>query len=120
MSTSSLFALPLLALCACQGRPDAEPQTGGNARRGAEEIAEHGCGACHRIPGIRGARGSLAQSLDGFARRTFIAGELPNSPENLVRWIMDPKALRPNTAMPSLGIDSQEARDVAAYLYTLD
>jgi cytochrome c len=49
----------------------------------------------------------------------MIAGELPNSPDNLVRWIKDPKAVEPGTAMPDLGLTDDEARDVAAYLYTL-
>jgi cytochrome c1 len=54
-----------------------------------------------------------------FARRTMIAGELPNSPGNLMRWIVNPSAVEPKTAMPTLGITSDEAHDIAAYLYTL-
>jgi cytochrome c1 len=54
-----------------------------------------------------------------FGQRTFIAGEVPNSPENLVRWIRSPKSIEPGTAMPELGLSDQDARDVAAYLYTL-
>jgi cytochrome c1 len=49
----------------------------------------------------------------------MIAGELPNTPNNLVHWIQSPKSVEPNTAMPELGLSEQEARDVAAYLYTL-
>ncbi len=112
-----IFAVVLLG---CEREPAGRPDTGGNVARGQQLISARGCGACHEIPGIRGANGTVAQSLGSFAKRSFIAGELPNVPENLVRWIMDPRALRPNTAMPSLGIDRQEARDVAAYLYTLD
>jgi cytochrome c1 len=49
----------------------------------------------------------------------MIAGELPNSPENLVRWLQHPKALEPHTAMPDLGLSTDQAQDIAAYLYTL-
>lgn len=49
----------------------------------------------------------------------MIAGELPNTPDNLVRWIKDPKLVEPGTAMPDLGLSDEQARDVAAYLYTL-
>jgi cytochrome c1 len=49
----------------------------------------------------------------------MIAGELPNSPENLVRWIKSPQSVEPGTAMPTLGLTDQQARDAAAYLYTL-
>ncbi len=118
----SFFAVLLLAASCEGGRAEraARPVSGGDARRGEHAIYDRGCGACHDIPGVRGARGTVAQSLLGFSQRTFIAGELPNTPDNLVRWIMDPLAIHPATAMPNLGIGSDEARDIAAYLYGLD
>ena len=93
--------------------------TGGVAERGRAVIELHDCGVCHRIPGVRGARGQVAAPLTDFGRRTYIAGQLPNTPKNLVRWVMDPHGVEPGTAMPDVGLDEQEARDVAAYLYTL-
>jgi cytochrome c len=57
--------------------------------------------------------------LTMFARRAYIAGQLPNEPDNLIRWIRDPQAVEPGTAMPSLGVEPAVARDMAAYLYTL-
>lgn len=92
----------------------------GNARAGAQVIRTAGCGACHTIPGIRGARGVVATPLTAFAARTFIAGELPNTPANLARWIRSPQSVEPRTAMPDLGLSAAQARDVAAYLYTHD
>jgi cytochrome c1 len=44
---------------------------------------------------------------------------LPNSADNLVRWIQHPRTIEPKTAMPDLGVSNQDARDIAAYLYTL-
>jgi len=93
--------------------------TGGDAHRGKQLIQQYRCGACHVIPGVRDADGLVGPPLMWWARRTYIGGELPNSPENLVRWIRDPKAVEPGTAMPDLGLSDQEARDVSAYLYTL-
>jgi cytochrome c1 len=57
--------------------------------------------------------------LTMFAHRAYIAGQLPNQPENLVRWIQDPQGVEPGTAMPDLGVTPAVARDMAAYLYTL-
>jgi cytochrome c1 len=57
--------------------------------------------------------------LTSFARRTYIAGEVPNTLEYLVRWIEMPQAIEPGTAMPNLGVTEDQARDIAAYLYTL-
>jgi cytochrome c1 len=92
---------------------------GGDAVRGAEVIRSRACGGCHRIPGIRGAAGRAAPALDWMARRTYIAGRAPNQPETMVRWVRAPETIDPATAMPNLGLTEQQARDVAAYLFTL-
>jgi len=93
--------------------------TGGDAARGRLVIEQRSCGNCHTIPGVHNARGLVAPPLYWFARWTFIAGEVPNTPDNLVRWVRSPQSIEPKTAMPTLGLSDQEARDVAAYLYTL-
>jgi cytochrome c1 len=54
-----------------------------------------------------------------FSERTMIAGELPNSEDNLIHWIEHPREVEPKTAMPELGVTDRDARDIAAYLYTL-
>jgi cytochrome c len=114
----------VLAASACRGNNPDEgvsyvPETGGNAANGRSVIEYRNCGTCHTIPGVRNARGLVAPPLFWFSRRTFIAGEVPNTPENLVRWVRSPQSIEPKTAMPTIGLSDQEARDVAAYLYTL-
>lgn len=91
----------------------------GDPQHGRQLIASYGCGACHMIPGVHAARGKVGPPLFFFAERTMIAGELPNTPENLEKWIEDPKQIEPNTAMPNLGVKPDEAKEMAAYLYTL-
>jgi len=91
--------------------------TGGDADRGALLIEQAGCGGCHVIPGVDRARGRVGPDLTGFARRAFIAGVAPNTPASLVRWIQDPRAVSPHTAMPALGLDEAAARDIAGWLY---
>ncbi len=93
--------------------------TGGNARAGKALLQAYGCGSCHVIPGVPNARGLVGPPLYFWARRTYIAGELPNTPDNLVRWIQSPPSVEPGTAMPILGVSEQQARDMAAYLYTI-
>jgi cytochrome c2 len=88
-------------------------------QRGKHTIAVMGCGSCHTISGIRDANGKVGPPLSGIADRSIIAGELSNTPDNMVRWIMDPPGIEPGTAMPNLHIDPASARDIAAYLYTL-
>jgi mono/diheme cytochrome c family protein len=94
--------------------------TGGDPGRGLALIERVGCGACHEIPGARGpAAGRVGPSLAGFGARAYVGGVAANQPEHLVRWLIDPRALSPRSAMPALGLSAEEARDIAAYLYTL-
>ena len=114
-------ALLLLgALAACT--PDTTPLrvAGGNAERGKALVAQYQCGACHAIPGVPGARGMVGPTLDRFGRRSYIAGHIPNLPDKLVRWLVNPPAMVPGTPMPALGVSEDEARHMAAYLYTLE
>ncbi len=92
---------------------------GGNATRGRATIAAYGCGACHSIPGVLGANGMVGPPLDHWSQRRIIAGEVPNDPARLITWLMVPQSTEPGTAMPNMGVTDGEARDMAAYLYTL-
>lgn len=116
--THGIVALSVAMLTACSSAASV-PVAGGSPGRGAQQIAAMGCGACHHIPGIAGANGFVGPPLDNIAQREMLAGQLPNTPENMVRWIRDPQAVEPGTAMPKLDVGEQSARDIAAYLYTL-
>ena len=98
----------------------ANGMTGGNAEAGRAALERYPCGSCHQIPGVSGAQGKAAASLDGFAGRAYIDGRLPNVPQNLIPWILNPHAIDPPNAMPNMGVKPSEARDMAAYLYTLN
>ena len=62
----------------------------------------------------------MGPPLDAFAHRSFIGGAVPNRPAVLIQWIREAPKLVPNTAMPPMPLDEGDARDVAAYLYTLE
>jgi cytochrome c2 len=93
---------------------------GGAAARAPETIGRFGCGMCHHIPGLTMAQGRVGPRLDGLASRSYLAGQLPNTPANLKRWIQHPQQIVPGNAMPDLGINDGDASDIAAYLYTLE
>jgi cytochrome c len=84
---------------------------------GRQLMASYGCGSCHYIPGVPGADAMAAPPLNNFYQRTYIAGRLPNTLDNLINWIEEPQSVEPGTAMPNLGVNEDEARDMAAYLY---
>ena len=116
----SVLSLCLL-MAACEGErvPAHLNIAGGDPGEGRAIIAARGCTACHQIPGVRTPAGFVGPPLTGFGRRAYVAGRLPNRPAVLTSWLRDPPALDPQTAMPSVGLDDNQARHVAAYLYTL-
>lgn len=93
--------------------------SGGDARVGQIQIRKYGCITCHTISGVPGARGLVGPPLDGIGQRYYIAGELPNTPANLMTWIQHPHQVEPRTVMPEMKVTEQDSRDIAAYLYTL-
>lgn len=112
----------LIAACLCialAGCGAETPALGGDAEHGRLLLRQFGCGACHRIAGVADAQGNVGPPLDGVAKRVYLGGVLPNSPNNMVRWIRAPKDFDPQTAMPTLGVGEEHARDMVAYLYTL-
>lgn len=119
---NAIFLATFTLLCGCQGGKERRAltvQTRGSPRRGRALIAQYKCGSCHVIPGIHQARGNFGPPLIAMSRRTYIAGEFPNIPSNLVHWIQSPTSMKPKTTMPDLGLTQTQATDVAAFLQTL-
>lgn len=108
-----LAVLLALAGCAESGVP---PAVQGNAARGRIALTQHACHACHMIPGVTGSEVYVGRPLKGLGARRFIAGSLPNTQANLVRWIRNPQEIDPLTAMPVLGVSEADAIDMSAYL----
>jgi cytochrome c2 len=123
MKLSGLEAIVLagvLATAVSGCRPSQAPSPlVGDPDRGAVLIGRQACGACHEIPHIPRADGRVGPPLKGVGGRTIIAGYLPNTPDNLVRWIQSPQTIAPGNAMPNMGLSDRDARDIAAFLDTL-
>lgn len=118
-----LVLLPVLAgFAACSDSQDeagAPRIAGGLPEQGRALIQSYGCGTCHTIEGVRGARGRVGPELSDYRQQHLLAGFLPNTPGNLIAWLVDPVALNPRTGMPSQGVTEAEARHIASYLYSL-
>lgn len=125
----ALFAFAVLAALASgivqsrqkqeRTRIHAETLTGGNAEAGRLAMPRYGCGGCHDIGGVTNAEGRVGPALKGLARRSLIAGKLPNSPENMMLWIRAPQHVSLGTGMPDQPMPLADARNISAYLYTL-
>lgn len=98
---------------------NAEDMREPDAERGRYALRQFGCVGCHVIPGVVAAESFVGPPLSRMGTRRFVAGQLPNTRENLVRWIRDPQSISPGTAMPDLGVGERDAHDIAAYLARL-
>jgi cytochrome c oxidase subunit II len=77
------------------------------------------CFACHTIRGTIAA-GKVGPDLTHLmSRDTIAAGILPNTPENLRKWIQDPPAVKPGALMPKIDMTPDQLSEIAAYLETL-
>lgn len=107
--------LPIAAVS--QRQRLAEQMTGGSIDKAASALRRYGCAGCHTIAGLSGADGKVGPALVDLRQRVYLAGRIRNTPEALVKWIAEPQAVSPGSAMPTTGITEAEARDVAAFLY---
>jgi len=99
--------------------PAASPESA-EALRGREVFAAFGCGACHAVAGTDAA-GIVGPDLTHVGSRlTLGAGTLSNNPRNMIRWIAESQAVKPDNLMPAyamLGADDRAA--LAAYMESL-
>jgi cytochrome c len=119
-----LILLFLTTLTGCGERREenykhASALTGGDPRKGKTAIQIYGCASCHTIPGIQGADSLVGPPLTSMSQRTYVAGVIQNTPENMVTWLRNPPKVDPKTAMPNMHLSDSDARDIASYLYTL-
>jgi cytochrome c2 len=91
----------------------------GDIKRGAALISQFGCNSCHAVPGVAGAVGNVGPPLTQMGTRVYIAGMLANTPDNMVHWLRHPQEVVPGNAMPDLGLNEEDARDLAAFIATL-
>jgi cytochrome c oxidase subunit 2 len=101
-----------------QQQPAATP-TGAEAVAGQKVITTVGCGSCHAIRGTT-LKGTFGPDLTHFGSRGGIAAyTLRNTPANLLRWIQDPQAVKPQCNMPNVPLPLQQQKQLVAYLEEL-
>jgi cytochrome c len=109
--------LAAAGLAACGGRVEPAVVAGGDPAVGRSLVRAYGCTACHRVPGVRGPHALVGPPLTAWSRRVYVAGRAANTPDNLVRFLLEPASIAPGTAMPDVGLTEEHARHIAAYLY---
>lgn len=120
MRVYALLLLLTAALTGCRNDSEVKPvDAPGDRDRGRIALTQYACHACHTIPGISGSNVAVGPSLAGMGSRTLIAGKLPNTSDNMMRFIRWPQEVDPGNAMPDMGVSEQHARDMIAYLESL-
>jgi cytochrome c oxidase subunit 2 len=77
------------------------------------------CINCHAVSGTPAA-GRFGPDLSHLmSRQTLGAGVIPNTPENLRRWIHEPQAMKPGNLMPDMQLNERELDQVHGYLSSL-
>lgn len=106
----------VLAADGCS-QSDASIQSAGATQASASDLMiQYGCPTCHVIPHVPGAVGKVGPSLEGLSQRSYVAGTLQNTPENLILWLQHPQQVHPGTAMPEMGVTPADATSIAAFL----
>jgi len=87
--------------------------------RGEQLFLGSSCVYCHTVSGTN-ATGTVGPDLTHVASRTTLAaGTIPNTSDELARWIADPQSVKPGTQMPGTDLTPQEMQELVAYLESL-
>jgi cytochrome c len=113
--TAAVFTIAALTTGCSRTNSQRQNPTAGQPTA-PELMTQYGCPTCHVIPNVPGAVGKVGPSLDDLAQRSYLAGTLQNSPDNLIHWIQHPQQIHPGTAMPEMGVTSSDATRIAAFL----
>ena len=126
MRTLAVASILLAAGVWAAGSASPEPQTAampaGDAARGAE-IYESSCGGCHSLdanrigPAHRGVVGRAAASAPAYNYSPALkASGVTWTPENLDKWLSDPRGFVKGAKMGFRLNDAQLRADVIAFL----
>ncbi len=77
------------------------------------------CVNCHTVAGTV-AKGRFGPDLTHLmSRDTIASGAVPNTADNLRRWIRDPATIKAGSLMPAMGLSDPDLDAVTAYMETL-
>jgi cytochrome c oxidase subunit II len=101
-----------------QRKPAAEPNDDA-AKRGRELFLSGSCMLCHAVQGTS-ANARKGPDLTHVASRTRLAaGRLPNTRDEMARWIADPQKIKPGVNMPAHPLKDEDLHALVSYLASL-
>lgn len=97
----------------------AKPPTDSSAIRGQDVFVQRTCIMCHSIAGTPAGSGVGPELTHIASRPSIAAGSLPNTRENLARWILNPQLIKPGVKMPPNPLAPADMNALLDYLETL-
>lgn len=77
------------------------------------------CATCHTITGTPAGATNGPNLTHVANRRTIASGTLPNTHDDLLRWIYNPQAIKPGTQMPQSNLPPEALQNLVSYLRIL-
>jgi mono/diheme cytochrome c family protein len=100
---------------------------GADLGKGRQLLDTKGCGTCHVFTGVAAIANSPPPAMDGseLERAHRLAPDLRAtrdrmSAAKIALWLTDPKAVKPDSAMPKIALTPAEVRDLAGYVMTAE
>ena len=100
-------------------RAEAAEPTDPQQKRGQTVFLGSTCVMCHAIQGTSANALKAPDLTHVGSRTTLAAGTLPNTTEDMQRWIRDPQKIKPGSNMPASTLAEDDLRALAAYLGSL-
>jgi cytochrome c oxidase subunit II len=102
-----------------QAKARSQPSVTSASATAGQKLFDERCAGCHAIRGSLAA-GTQAPDLTHLdSRRLIAAGMLPNTAANQLDWITHAQQIKPESMMPSMILNHDEAADLSAFLATL-
>jgi len=103
------------AWIARQVQPAPGPE-GAVAQAGRSFFFAQTCANCHAIGGTSAAANAAPDLTHLAARSQLAAGVIPNTPQDLARWLRNPQQLKPGCQMPNFSLNEDQVTQLVAYL----
>ena len=99
--------------------PSAKAAVLSDAQAGQRVFEQQACVNCHTVKGTI-ANGRYGPDLTHLmSRDTIGSGIVPNTQENLLRWINNPNDFKPGCLMPAMHLTDEQNEQITEYLLTL-
>jgi cytochrome c oxidase subunit 2 len=98
-----------------QAQPATAP-VGNLAEAGRRFFFAQTCANCHAIKGTSAVANAAPDLTHLVSRSQLAAGIIPNTPQDLARWLRNPQAIKPGCLMPNFTLSDEQLTQLVAYM----